>query len=98
MHSLQESGALWNTFIFVADIRTLLDLCASSLPRLYISFAQLLPISGTPSETVAVQTLYAKLSSEGSQKQFSRSYAQNLLFCPSLGSSGSGSPKRPAPR
>jgi len=58
---LQLRGCLWNSFVMVACVRTLLELIEEALPQLYQSFAVLKPIYGTHCESWAVDDLYRTL-------------------------------------
>lgn len=85
VQTLRQSGGLRNSFIFVADIRALLDLFARALPRLYISFAQLLPMSGSPSESGAVERLYADLPSATFSETILSEFCSKLAVLPVAG-------------
>jgi mannose-1-phosphate guanylyltransferase len=56
-------GCLWNTFVIVASVRTLLALVKEALPDLYERFAAIRPAMGTSSEQEAVRALYAQIPS-----------------------------------
>jgi len=46
--SLMEQGALWNTFMFAASARALLERYASTLPRLVQSYREVMSVGGRP--------------------------------------------------
>lgn len=52
-------GWLWNTFVFVATARTLLEAGRRLLPRLADRLARIAPFAGTEDEPWAVQQAYA---------------------------------------
>ena len=59
--ALQRQGSLWNCFVLVGRLPTLLASILSALPGLYHAFAALQPALGTPEEAAAVGRLYASL-------------------------------------
>ena len=56
-------GCVWNTFVMVASVHTLLALVKEALPELYELFAAIQPAIGTSSESEAVEALYAQIPS-----------------------------------
>src|SRR5262245_13730954 len=58
---LQLRGCLWNSFVMVAAVRTLLQLIECAIPDLYRSFACLASLFGSSAEPKAIDQLYAKL-------------------------------------
>lgn len=58
---LQLRGCLWNSFVMVAAVQTLLDVIESAIPELYRSFACLSPLFGSRGETRAVRQLYERI-------------------------------------
>ncbi len=58
---LYRRGCLWNSCIMVANIPTLLNLYAKTVPDLYTSFLRIRPTLGTIFEHRAVQLLYNRL-------------------------------------
>ncbi len=59
---LMRGGALWNSFVTVARVSTLLSLIMLAEPELYSSFASIRSCFGTRGETLAVERLYADLA------------------------------------
>jgi len=59
---LYRQGCLWNSFVVVAKIQTLLALYRRTLPHLYKSFIAIRPTLGTPFEEKAADFLYDRLS------------------------------------
>lgn len=53
------SGWLWNTFVFVAKVATLLELGHRFLRRLSVRLARIAPCAGTADEPRAIQQAYA---------------------------------------
>jgi mannose-1-phosphate guanylyltransferase len=59
--SFWRAGFLWNSFVMVARVSTLLELLRTTIPELYASFEKISSDLGTANEQRAVETLYAKL-------------------------------------
>jgi mannose-1-phosphate guanylyltransferase len=76
---------LWNSFVLVARIRTLIDLFARAIPGLYIEFAQLLSVFGTASEGEVLDQLYSRIGSESFTDKILVEFAQNLSVLPVRG-------------
>jgi mannose-1-phosphate guanylyltransferase len=55
---LQIRGCLWNSFVMVASVRTLLETIASAIPQLYHSFLCVTPGLGTSREAKLIDRLY----------------------------------------
>jgi mannose-1-phosphate guanylyltransferase len=60
---LWSLGMLWNSFVMVAEVTTLIDLFAKVSPRLYMSFTPLRVVLNTSVEERAIDHLYANLPS-----------------------------------
>ena len=60
--NLMALGWLWNSFVMVGRLSTLLGLVTIASPQLYSSFATLRHLLGTPLEETKVKTLYAGLT------------------------------------
>jgi len=58
---LHLRGCLWNSFVMVAAVQTLIDIIESAIPELYRSFACLSPLFGSRGETRAVSKLYERV-------------------------------------
>jgi len=59
---LWERGCLWNTFVLVARISTLLGLIETALPMLYHAFDVLNDVLDTPQEYQKIERLYAGIA------------------------------------
>jgi mannose-1-phosphate guanylyltransferase len=82
---LLERGCLWNSFVMVARVSTLLGLIMMALPQLYAPFAAIRSKLGTPFEDRAVSTLYADLPPLNFSDQVLASQAVNLAVLPVRG-------------
>jgi mannose-1-phosphate guanylyltransferase len=80
-----KSGFLWNSFVLVSRITALIDLFARALPRLYISFAQLLSALGTADESEAIDRLYSSIGSESFADGILVEFARELAVLPVRG-------------
>lgn len=60
---LMEMGCLWNSFVIVGRVSTLLALVIIAKPSLSSSFAALRPVLGTDKEQSKAKTLYTELQS-----------------------------------
>jgi mannose-1-phosphate guanylyltransferase len=58
---LQLRGCLWNSFVMVASVQSLLDVIESATPALYRAFTCLAPLFGTQAEPKAVARVYDRL-------------------------------------
>jgi mannose-1-phosphate guanylyltransferase len=54
-------GCLWNSFVMVASVQTLLEIIENSNPELYRSFASLTPLYGSRAEANAMKHLYDRM-------------------------------------
>jgi len=72
---LQLRGCLWNSFVMVASVRTLLETIASAIPQLYHSFLCVAPAFGTSGEAKLIDRLYQAMG----EITFSH---QVLALCP----------------
>ena len=61
--TLFQCGSLWNTFVIVAPLLTLMTLIMKALPELYTAFARLAPRMGTWREAHSLDALYSRLAS-----------------------------------
>jgi mannose-1-phosphate guanylyltransferase len=59
---LMSSGCLWNSFVMVGRVSTLLRLVITAQPLLYSSFAALRPVLDTELEEPSMETMYARLA------------------------------------
>jgi len=60
---LMFRGGMWNSFVIVAKLRTLLDLISVTLPELFGAFAMVKDAIGTPFEAGPVGQMYRDLPS-----------------------------------
>jgi mannose-1-phosphate guanylyltransferase len=59
---LMGSGCLWNSFVMVGRVSTLLGLVMMTQPQLYSSFNALRPVLGTEMEPSKLKAIYARLA------------------------------------
>jgi mannose-1-phosphate guanylyltransferase len=79
---LLDRGCLWNTFVMVGQLSTLLGQFMIALPNLYLSFSKIRPIFGTTSETGTVERLYSGLSSTSFPDEVLARHPVNLAVLP----------------
>ena len=93
---LIDRGCLWNTFVMVGQLSTLLGQFIIALPNLYLSFSKMRPIFGTTSETGAVERLYSDLRSVSFSDEVLARHPVNLAVLPvrSVEWSDLGEPRR----
>ncbi len=60
--NLLGRGCLWNSFVMVSTVSTLLGLFMIAMPSVYISFATVRPTFGTVFEEKTIEALYSDLS------------------------------------
>jgi len=82
---LLTRGCMWNSFVMVARISTLLAQMMVATPTLYRSFVRIRPRIGTPSEERAVQAVYARLSPANFSEEVLAKYPVNLSVLPVRG-------------
>ena len=61
--TLRAEGCLWNSFVMVARVPTLLGLINSAVPDLYDAFAPIRPFISTAEEEEVVREVYSRLPS-----------------------------------
>jgi mannose-1-phosphate guanylyltransferase len=59
--NLLERGCLWNSFVMVGRVDSLLQMTRQALAELYKSFAAVVPTFGSAAEADAVRELYARI-------------------------------------
>jgi mannose-1-phosphate guanylyltransferase len=93
---LLGSGCLWNSFVMVGQLSTLLGLFLIALPELYLAFNKIRPVIGTMFEEKTVERLYADLRSTGFSEQVLAEHPVNLAVLPVHGVEWSdlGEPRR----
>jgi mannose-1-phosphate guanylyltransferase len=68
------TGCLWNSFMMVGQVPTLLGLFIRAMPGLYVSFSKIRPSLGTVFERETVRRLYDDLRTA----DFSRDVLESL--------------------
>jgi mannose-1-phosphate guanylyltransferase len=79
------SGCLWNTFILVARVSTMLSLFLIAAPELYSAFARISHAFDTVREQAAVERLYGKLPATNFSKDLLEQAQANLAVLPVTG-------------
>jgi mannose-1-phosphate guanylyltransferase len=94
--ALERQGCLWNSFVMVARVATLLSTIASAVPELYASLCRLQPTFNTPYEQESVSTLYDQLGSLNFSEQVLARCPAGLAVLPVRGIAWSdlGEPRR----
>jgi mannose-1-phosphate guanylyltransferase len=89
-------GCLWNSFVMVGKLSTILGLFLIALPDLYLSFKKVQAAFGTSSEDEAIERLYAGLRPTGFSEQVLAKHPVNLAVLPVRGVEWSdlGEPRR----
>jgi mannose-1-phosphate guanylyltransferase len=95
---LMGTGCLWNSFIMVAQLPTLLGLFILAMPELYVSFSKVKPSLGTLFEEEILTRLYQCLQPSDFSRQVLESAAHSLSVLPvsNIGWSDLGEPHRVA--
>jgi mannose-1-phosphate guanylyltransferase len=95
---LMAQGCLWNSFIIVGRLPTLLGLFVVAMPELYLSFSKIKPSLGTVFEEETVRRLYEHLRTSDFSRHVLESPAANLSVLPvsNVGWSDLGEPDRVA--
>jgi mannose-1-phosphate guanylyltransferase len=93
---LMASGCLWNSFVIVGRVSTLLGLFMVVMPELYTSFSRIRLTLGTLFEEVAVRNLYRDLQPTDFSRQVLEPMPMNLAVLPvgDVGWSDLGEPDR----
>jgi len=93
---LMATGCLWNSFMIVAHLPTLLGMFNLSMPQLYISFSKIRPSLGTLFEEETVARLYQHLRPSDFSRQVLESATASLrvLRVSDVGWSDVGEPHR----
>lgn len=94
--ALLARGCLWNSFVMVARVPTVLALVRSALPALYDEFAAIRPMLDTHGEDQALRALYARLPSTNFSKEVLAKQGANLAVLPVSGAEWAdlGDPQR----
>lgn len=94
---LMAGGCLWNSFMIIGRVSTLLALFIMTMPRLYQAFSEIRPILGTSFEEQTVHWLYEDLAStDFSREVLESAAAVNLAVLPvrDIGWTDLGEPAR----
>jgi mannose-1-phosphate guanylyltransferase len=93
---LLHRDCLWNSFVMVGQLSTLLGLFLVALPDLYRSFDKITPLLDTTFEEQAIARAYANLRSTGFSEKILAQYPANLSVLPVRGIDWSdlGEPRR----
>ncbi|MGD0288314.1 MAG: sugar phosphate nucleotidyltransferase [Candidatus Binataceae bacterium] len=89
-------GCLWNSFVMVGQLSTLLGLFMIALPNLYLSFKKIQTIFGTTFEEKTVERLYSDLGNASFSDEVLARHPVNLAVLPVRGVEWSdlGEPRR----
>lgn len=82
---LRAEGWLWNSFVMVGRVSTLLALIRLTAPDLYRSFAEIGPARGTVGEFAALERLYCGLPAVDFSRQVLTSRPDRLAVLPVRG-------------
>ena len=95
---LMATGCLWNSFMMVGQLPTLLGLFILAMPELYVSFSKVRPSLGTLFEEKIFGRLYQRLRPSDFSRQVLESAARSLSVLPvsNVGWSDLGEPRRVA--
>jgi mannose-1-phosphate guanylyltransferase len=84
-HALLDRGCLWNSFVMVASVPTLIALVRQAAPALHDAFATVEAALGTPAERSEVQRLYGRLEPSNFSEVVLASRPANLAVLPVSG-------------
>jgi len=82
---LRAQGWLWNSFVMVGRVSTMLALVRLTAPDLYRSFAQISPALGTVGESLVLERLYCGLPSVDFSRQVLTARPDRLAVLPVRG-------------
>ncbi len=93
---LYHRGCLWNSFVVVANARTLLSLIARALPTVYREFIQIRSFLGIAADEEIVRTIYRDLPSVDFSADLAAKFPAEFSVLPVTGISWSdlGDPRR----
>jgi mannose-1-phosphate guanylyltransferase len=94
--ALLSRGCLWNSFVMVGQLSTLIGLFLIALPELYLAFNKIRTVIGTTFEEKTIERLYAGLRSTGFSERVLAEHPVNLAVLPVRGVEWSdlGEPRR----
>jgi mannose-1-phosphate guanylyltransferase len=93
---LQHAGCLWNSFVMVAQVSTLLGMIEAALPELFAAFSAIDRSIGRASERFCIDDLYASIPPSNFSHQVLENCPANLTVLPVHGVEWSdlGEPQR----
>lgn len=93
---LLRAGCMWNSFVMVARISTLIGLIMVALPELFASFSRIHDLLGTAREQGGIERLYKRIPSASFSDEVLERYPINLGVLPVHGIEWSdlGEPQR----
>jgi mannose-1-phosphate guanylyltransferase len=68
---LLRAGCLWNSFVMVARVSTLIGLIMVAMPALYASFSKIRDLLGTAREPGGLERLYERIQRPVCRMKFS---------------------------
>ena len=93
---LLRAGCMWNSFVMVARVSTLIGLIMVAMPELYASFAKIRGLLGTARESGGIERLYGRIQTASLSSEVLERYPINLSVLPVHGVEWSdlGEPQR----
>ncbi len=93
---LLVAGCMWNSFVIVARVSTLIGLIMVAMPALYASFSRVRDLLGTAREPGGLERLYERIPTASLSNEVLERYAINLSVLPVHGVEWSdlGEPQR----
>jgi mannose-1-phosphate guanylyltransferase len=82
---LLRSGCMWNSFVMVARVSTLIGLIMIALPELFVSFLKIRELLGTARESSDIEKLYGRIPIASFSNQVLERYPVNLGVLPVQG-------------
>lgn len=84
-HQLMSLGCLWNSFVMIGRVSTLLGLVMMARPQLYSSFAALRSVFGSSREELKIKSMYARLPAVDFSSEILAKVPVNLSVLPVKG-------------
>jgi len=93
---LLRAGCMWNSFVMVARVSTLIGLIMVAMPALYASFSKIRDLLGTAREPGCLERLYERIPTASLSNEVLERYPINLSVLPVHGVEWSdlGEPQR----
>lgn len=93
---LMDKGCLWNSFVMVGSVRSLLKMFREQAPRMYRLFSAVSVVIGTAAERISMKTIYSMISKADFSKVVLENVRENLCVLRVRGVSWSdlGEPQR----